>query len=95
MVMGVRSAARCPPLLDAVPPMLHRYPGFTTPFCKSASPQTLVDPERRIYNVSSEMSIEFEVDGPYKVGPGMGSDDLSISLTLRAVVPIGPRQAQR
>ena len=30
--------------------------------------QTLVDPERRKYETSSEMSIEFEVDGPYKVG---------------------------
>lgn len=29
--------------------------------------QTLVDKERRQYEVSSEMSIEFEVDGPYKV----------------------------
>lgn len=28
--------------------------------------QTLVDPERRTYQTSSEMSIEFEVDGPYK-----------------------------
>lgn len=30
--------------------------------------QTLVDPQRHTYEVSSEMSIEFEVDGPYKVG---------------------------
>ena len=30
--------------------------------------QTLVDKERRQYEVTSEMSIEFEVDGPYKVG---------------------------
>ena len=30
--------------------------------------QTLVDTERRRYETSSEMSIEFEVDGPYKVG---------------------------
>ncbi len=29
--------------------------------------QTLVDKERLIYKTSSEMSIEFEVDGPYKV----------------------------
>ncbi len=29
-------------------------------------PQTLVDPERKLYEVSSQMSIEFEVDGPYK-----------------------------
>ena len=28
---------------------------------------TLVDPATRQYNTSSEMSIEFEVDGPYKV----------------------------
>ncbi|WP_162948742.1 hypothetical protein, partial [Pseudomonas aeruginosa] len=28
--------------------------------------QTLVDPEKQIYKQSSEMSIEFEVDGPYK-----------------------------
>ncbi|PRW20477.1 DNA polymerase epsilon catalytic subunit A [Chlorella sorokiniana] len=27
---------------------------------------TLVDPERKVYEVSSQMSIEFEVDGPYK-----------------------------
>jgi DNA polymerase epsilon subunit 1 len=29
--------------------------------------QTLVDPERHTYETSSQMSIEFEVDGPYKV----------------------------
>lgn len=29
--------------------------------------QTLVDPLSKRYEVSSEMSIEFEVDGPYKV----------------------------
>lgn len=29
---------------------------------------TLVDPATRQYKTSSEMSIEFEVDGPYKVG---------------------------
>lgn len=29
--------------------------------------QTLVDPVTRRYATSSEMSIEFEVDGPYKV----------------------------
>eukprot|EP00775_Hariotina_reticulata_P007932 gene7932-8128_t len=28
--------------------------------------QTLVDPVRRVYETSSQMSIEFEVDGPYK-----------------------------
>lgn len=32
--------------------------------------QTLVDPVRHIYETSSEMSIEFEVDGPYKVTYG-------------------------
>ena len=30
--------------------------------------QTLVDPVTHRYETSSEMSIEFEVDGPYKVG---------------------------
>ena len=29
--------------------------------------QTLVDPVTRKYETTSEMSIEFEVDGPYKV----------------------------
>lgn len=29
--------------------------------------QTLADPVTRRYTTSSEMSIEFEVDGPYKV----------------------------
>ena len=29
--------------------------------------QTLVDPATRQYTTSKEMSIEFEVDGPYKV----------------------------
>ncbi len=29
--------------------------------------QTLVDPAAKRYETSSEMSIEFEVDGPYKV----------------------------
>ena len=27
-----------------------------------------MDKERKTYEVSSQMSIEFEVDGPYKVG---------------------------
>lgn len=30
--------------------------------------QTLVDPVKHTYESSAEMSIEFEVDGPYKVG---------------------------
>ncbi len=29
--------------------------------------ETLVDAQQRIYKTSSEMSIEFEVDGPYRV----------------------------
>jgi hypothetical protein len=29
--------------------------------------QDLVDPVKKIYKASSQMSIEFEVDGPYKV----------------------------
>jgi len=29
--------------------------------------QTLVDPQSKRYETSSRMSIEFEVDGPYKV----------------------------
>jgi hypothetical protein len=29
--------------------------------------QTLVDPVKHTYDTSSQMSIEFEVDGPYKV----------------------------
>ncbi len=35
--------------------------------------QTLVDPATRKYETSSEMSIEFEVDGPYKVSQGGGA----------------------
>ena len=31
--------------------------------------QDLVDPATRQYATSSQMSIEFEVDGPYKVRP--------------------------
>jgi hypothetical protein len=31
--------------------------------------QTLVDPVKHTYETSSQMSIEFEVDGPYKVRP--------------------------
>ena len=31
--------------------------------------QDLVDPVKRAYATSSHMSIEFEVDGPYKVNP--------------------------
>ena len=31
--------------------------------------QDLVDPETRKYSTSSQMSIEFEVDGPYKASP--------------------------
>lgn len=30
--------------------------------------QELVDPVNKVYKTSSRMSIEFEVDGPYKVG---------------------------
>ena len=33
--------------------------------------QTLVDPVNRRYETSSEMTIEFEVDGPYKVSVSM------------------------
>lgn len=33
--------------------------------------QTLVDPVRHTYETSSQMSIEFEVDGPYKVSTEM------------------------
>ena len=32
---------------------------------------TLVDPATRQYKTTSEMSIEFEVDGPYKVRPAL------------------------
>ena len=31
--------------------------------------QTLVDTQTKRYETSSRMSIEFEVDGPYKAGP--------------------------
>ena len=31
--------------------------------------QTLVDPRTQRYKTSSRMSIEFEVDGPYKASP--------------------------
>lgn len=34
--------------------------------------QTLVDPVKHTYETSSQMSIEFEVDGPYKVRGGCG-----------------------
>jgi len=34
--------------------------------CTNDQYQTLMDPEKRTYKQSSEMSIEFEVDGPYK-----------------------------
>ena len=30
---------------------------------------TLVDKENKMYETSSKMSIEFEVDGPYRVSP--------------------------
>ena len=33
---------------------------------------TLVDPAAKTYEVSSRMTIEFEVDGPYKVRPAGG-----------------------
>lgn len=33
--------------------------------------QTLVDPVKHTYETSSQMSIEFEVDGPYKVRQGV------------------------
>ena len=35
--------------------------------------QTLVNPAKRTYKTSNEMSIEFEVDGPYKVCQGITS----------------------
>jgi DNA polymerase epsilon subunit 1 len=34
--------------------------------CTNDQYQTLMDPEKRTYKTTSEMSIEFEVDGPYK-----------------------------
>lgn len=43
--------------------------------------QTLVDPLTRKYETSSEMSIEFEVDGPYKVG-GMGAVGLHVCMGI-------------
>ena len=48
--------------------------------------ETLVDAEQRIYRTSSEMSIEFEVDGPYRVSKlGSCQHDWTSakSLTLR------------
>jgi len=45
-----------------------RSPPLTSGVSFPLPPQTLVDKEKREYAVSSEMSIEFEVDGPYKVG---------------------------
>ena len=55
----------CCRLLFARPGLLLQKtpPGMPIPW----PPQTLVDKERRTYATSSEMSIEFEVDGPYKV----------------------------
>ena len=46
------------------------YAGPRLPPPPTAPPpqyQTLVDPVTHRYETSSEMSIEFEVDGPYKV----------------------------
>jgi hypothetical protein len=53
-----------PPLVSVLVPM----PPRLTPPDVADMLQTLVDKEQRRYEVSSEMSIEFEVDGPYKVG---------------------------
>ena len=39
---------------------------LTAVMCTNDQYQTLMDPEKRVYKTSSEMSIEFEVDGPYK-----------------------------
>ena len=39
---------------------------LTAVMCTNDQYQTLMDPEKRTYKTSSEMSIEFEVDGPYK-----------------------------
>ena len=38
----------------------------TAKMCTNDQYQTLDDKEKRTYKTSSEMSIEFEVDGPYK-----------------------------
>jgi hypothetical protein len=41
--------------------------------------QTLVDPIKHTYETSSQMSIEFEVDGPYKVRPYLGFHLLGVA----------------
>ena len=38
---------------------------LTAVHCTNDQYQTLMDPVKRTYETSSEMSIEFEVDGPY------------------------------
>ena len=44
--------------------------------------QTLVDPATRQYTTSREMSIEFEVDGPYKVQFYYGQPSVHVDLKL-------------
>ena len=55
--------------------------------------ETLVDAEQRIYKTSSEMSIEFEVDGPYRVSKlWQLSVGLETATRLRAKFAAGAMQ---
>ena len=62
----------CPTLPHPVQDHKLSYPGLILNVMvadNNTNPQyqTLVDPANRRYETSSEMTIEFEVDGPYKV----------------------------
>lgn len=54
---------------------------------------TLVDPAAKTYEVSSRMTIEFEVDGPYKVGSGVLLKHATVNMPHSQVVYSGGRGA--
>lgn len=53
--------------------------------------QTLVDAARGTYETSSQMSIEFEVDGPYKVRRSGGSTLRALGAAQRQTLPLFAR----
>ena len=54
-----------------------------------------MDKEKRQYAISSEMSIEFEVDGPYKVGGLGGWAGRKVTAALAAPSGCRLRPSQR
>jgi hypothetical protein len=72
------------------------YPGvmlnvMVAKHCTNDQYQDLVDPVAKTYKTSSQMSIEFEVDGPYKVPPPcLPGKELSCLDCAKHAVPMLP-----